>query len=211
MTDLVLPPLGTIGVTKTYGSWFDRFVAGGIRYMTATEDMYHHFHDAAVNHSVVFVGQPPGFTKPQLVQAGTHGAQFAPWDIYGKDMIWLTEISQLREDGSLVRLNPTDEQRTKIAQAAIDCAVKKIGYNYLDFFTIAFAQKRWFHQTIKYNLKDNPWFVQLLLKRLSSPKHMICSQLSDYTWNQANLHLFADLRPTGLVSPEDLYLLQYAS
>jgi hypothetical protein len=115
-------------------------------------------------------------------------------------MIWLTHIAQRRVGGTLVSLEPTDAQREAIAVWAIDCAVKHIGYNYLDFVAIALAQQR-LNTIVNYD--NPPWWV----KRLSNPRRLICSQLADYAWDKAGVHLFADKRPAGLVSPNDLFML----
>lgn len=196
-----LPAIGTIGVTPTYGNWFDRIIGRGIRWFTATQDEFSHFHEAKVNHAVVFVGEVPDEDGPQLVQATPHGAIFSPWDAFGSDMIWLDPIGTLV--GGVVRdlLTPTPDQRMLVRAAAIDLVLKKIGYNFLDFLAIAFAQKRF---SMSYDAAKPPWWA----RRLANNRRMICSQLVDYCWLQADLHLFADDRPPGLVSPADLLALQ---
>lgn len=198
-----LPAIGTIGVTPTYGSWFDRIVGRGIRWFTASQDEFSHFHEAKVNHAVVFVGDVPDEVGPQLVQATPHGAIFSPWDAFGQDMIWLDPIGTLQLDHSLSPLDPTSDQRMLIRAAAIDLVLKKIGYNFFDFLAIALAQKRF---SASFDPAKPPWWA----RRLANNRRMICSQLADYCWLQADLHLFADRRLPGLVSPADLLALQEA-
>jgi len=151
----------------------------------------------------VYVGRVAGKGLPQLVQAAPGGANFANWDSYGNDMIWLDPVDQLQADGALKSLEITDQQRMKIAAFAKDCAVKQIGYNYLDFLAIALAQKRFQVSPGEETWLRDEWWV----KRLSNNKRLICSQLVDYCYSRAGIQLFADNRPNGLVSPADLYSL----
>lgn len=181
-------PLGTIGVTPTYGNKFDKFIGGAIRWATATQDNYHGLKNAPVNHAVVYVGPVIGYDKPQLVQAQPGGASFADWDSYGDQMIWLT----------VMLYTPTDAARAKIIETAKDLAIKRVGYGFLDFLGIALAQRRFGYIV---NPNRPPWWV----RRLGSNKHMICSQLADYCWERAGVQLFKNRIP-GLVTPEDLYL-----
>lgn len=192
------PPNGTIGVTPTFGPWYDRFVARGIQWVTSTRDQYGKFHDAKVNHAVVFVGDIDGRDGPQLVQAQPGGAAFDRWDAYGDAMIWLTDID---EAGTGIPIAPTTIQQSQIVEFAKDCAIKKIGYNYLDFLAIALAQQR-FGDVVS-DSKPSWW-----AKRLANPKHLICSQLADAAYSFAGIQLFSDHRLSGLVSPADLLSLK---
>lgn len=199
-----LPKLAAIGTTPTGGPWYDRLVGRLIRWGTATQDQYGKFHDAKVNHAVIFVGDVPGYDKPQLVQAQPHGAKFADWDSYGDSMYWDDDPEQLQLNETLRPLFLTDKDRTEIAAWARDCAIKKIGYNYLDFLAIGLAQKR-FHKLI--NPARLRWWDRWVVNRLSRPDRLICSQLVDYAYAKASVHLFMDARPPGLVSPADLFSL----
>lgn len=185
---VVQPVPGAYGVTPTYGSWYDQFIGSGIRWFTATEDQYHHWHDATVNHAVIYVGEVAGYDKLKLVEARPGGARLSDWDEYGDSMIWVNKFV-------------VDEaHQRQIVRTALMCAQRKIGYNYLDFLAIGLAQKR-MHHIIDYN--DAPWWAE----RLSDPDRLICSQLVDYCYEQASIILFNDHRPTGLVSPADLLAL----
>jgi len=196
-----MPPIGAIGVTPTSGSWLDRIVGAGIRWFTGTRNQFSRFQDARVNHAVVYVGDVPGELGPMLVQATPQGAVFSPWDAFGSDMIWIDPINTLLKAGKLDPLAPTDDQRMLVRATAIDLVLKKTGYNFIDFLAIAFAQKR---LTFHFDAAKPPWWA----RRLASDKRMICSQLADYCWLKAGLHLFEDGRLPGLVSPADLMALQ---
>lgn len=191
---------GTIGVTPTFGNNFDRFVAREIQWFTASRDAYSKtWVNSKVNHAVVYVGSVPGIANgyPQLVEARPRGASFVNYDNYGKNMIWLDTIYQA---GTGTKLVPTTEQRNIIKEYAIECAQNKIGYNYLDFVAIGMAQKRFGNHEPE--LAKERW-VQIL----SNDHRLICSQLVDEAYNRAKLYLFNDGRPTGLVSPADLFNL----
>lgn len=207
MTTTIPPLLGTIGVTPTFGNSLDSTVARAIQWFTATRDDYSgvptEWAPAKVNHAVVYVGVQRGYVTPQLVQANPGGASFADWDSYGSNMIWLNEIHQ-ETDKALVGpvLTPTTAQRLQIAAWAANAARVGIGYNYVDFVAIALAQKRFGKLGANWESKGSPWWVD----RLSDDNRLICSQLADMAWRNAGLQIFADNRPAGLVSPEDLYL-----
>jgi len=182
---------GTFGTTPTFGNTFDRSVARAIQWFTATRDQYGRWHDAPVNHAVLYVGEVPGYDQPQIVEAAPGGANFSDWNAYGTDMVWAHEVEG-------VTLN--DQQRASIAQFGIDCAIKGVGYGYLDFVAIALAQRR-MHSIVFY--EHTQWWA----KRLGDPHRLICSQLVDWCYLQADVHLFSDGRWPGLVSPADLRAL----
>ena len=195
--------VGTIGVTPTFGNGFDKFVATGIQWFTATRDDYSKaWTNAKVNHAVVYVGSVDGIDDgyPQLVEARPGGAGFARADSYGDHMIWLNHLVQAGTDHILT---VTDAQRMIVREYAVDCAVKKIGYNYLDFVAIALAQKRFGDTGSNWYKYGAPWWV----KRLSNDHRLICSQLVDEAYQRAGVKLFNDGRPSGLVSPADLYAI----
>jgi hypothetical protein len=196
------PPLATIGVTPTYGSGYGRYIGGAIRWFTATAGKYRGFKDAPVNHAVIFVGDVPGFDKPQLVEMQPSGARFRDWDHYGDQMIWLLQMEQdwcitLQPTDPMRMIYPSDAQRKLAASTAIDLVCKHIGYNFLEFFALALAAKR-----VGLINPDKP---PLWARYLASNKHMDCSQAADYCWAKAGLHIFKNRIP-GMVTPEDLYL-----
>lgn len=200
-----LPPLACIGVTPTYGNFRDRFVARGIQWFTATRDQYSKFENATVNHAVIYVGPVKGYDPtPQLVEARPGGAGFAPWDQYGDSMIWIDRFKPLGSDTEYVL---SDFERQQIVFNAVNFAMNKIGYNYLDFVAIALAQQR-FDQLVHYDPKDNPWWLNKAVDRLSRGDRLICSQLDDECYARSGVHLFQDNRPSGLVSPADLLSLK---
>lgn len=82
----------------------------------------------------------------------------------------------------------SQKQRDTIVQAAL--ALKGTPYSALDYFAIAAHRL------------DIPG--PLLKNYISSTHHMICSQLVDYCYMVAGVHLFNDGRWPGYVTPEDL-------
>lgn len=85
-----------------------------------------------------------------------------------------------------VRLS--DVERQLVYNNAMAC--KGIGYSSLDYFALALHR---FHIPAP-DLKN---YIQ-------SSKHMICSQLVDFCYMQAGVHLFTDNRWPGYVTPADL-------
>lgn len=204
-----LPPVGTIGVTPTHGKGIAEFVGAGIRWFTATREQYNggksHWVNAPVNHAVVMVGPVPGVDGgyPQLIQAANSGAQFARWDTYGTNMIWLDAIRQQlphMEEGAF--LVPSPAQQSIIRAEAVQLVANHTGYNPWDYLAIALAQKRFGNHE---EWLAHEWWVRRLNYGVGKLE-LICSQLCDYLWHKAGLDIFADMRPDGLVSPEDLYL-----
>lgn len=83
----------------------------------------------------------------------------------------------------------TQKQRDTIVQAAL--ALQGTPYSPTDYFAIA---------AHRLDLPGN----FLLKNYVSSTNHMICSQLVDYCYLMAGVHLFNDGRWPGYVTPEDL-------
>lgn len=134
-----------------------------------------------VNHAFVYVG------GDQIVEAQPGGAVVSASNEYD-DIIWSTGHIPL-----------TDSQRSAIAADAwLDVG---IGYSWLDIAAIAFVQARW-HRG-KFNA-GGP-LARAAERRISRLNRLICSQLVDLAYERAGVHLFTDGRPSGLVSPGDLY------
>ncbi|GFE12260.1 hypothetical protein Sgleb_03070 [Streptomyces glebosus] len=85
----------------------------------------------------------------------------------------------------------TEQQRTAICAAAT--AYVGVPYSFLDYLAIAAHR---FHLP-----------VPGLRRYVASTGHMICSQLVDQTYQDAGVHLFADGRWPGYVTPMALYNL----
>lgn len=136
-------------------------------------------------HAEVYVENPGGEVKP-VVGGYTMGAYpggaalepLAPVS-YQQGWLWSTGIIQL-----------TDTQRCTIANVAI--SLKGIPYSALDYFAIAGH---------RLHIPDPDGELQ---KYIASTKHMICSQLVDYCYMMAGVHLFSDGRWPGFVTPGDL-------
>ncbi|MFJ9417119.1 hypothetical protein ACIRPT_23435 [Streptomyces sp. NPDC101227] len=85
----------------------------------------------------------------------------------------------------------TERQRTAICEAAV--SYTGVPYSFLDYFAIAAHR---FHLP-----------VPGLRRYVASTRHMICSQLVDQCYQDAGVHLFADHRWPGYVTPMALYNL----
>jgi hypothetical protein len=131
-----------------------------------------------VNHAFVCVAEG------QIVEARWRGAQAGHVRDYPQ-AIWSDDAVPV-----------TDAQRAAIAMAARSLTGR--GYNFLDLVAIGLAQRRLGHE-----VTGREWWVQ----RLSTDNRLICSQLVDQAYLLAGVHLFADGRLPGLVSPGDLYAL----
>lgn len=135
-------------------------------------------------HAEIYVGNPPG-EKPlpagYTLGAYPGGAAYHNVPPVGFQQGWLWS-------GSVIPLTP--EQRAKIIQTAQ--RLEGTPYSALDYFAI--AARRLHVPDPRGELRDY----------IASSKHMICSQLVDYCYLQAGIHLFNDGRWPGYVTPEDL-------
>jgi len=115
----------------------------------------------------------------QVVQAEPGGAVASPLGGYGK-IVWSTG-----------RIALTPAQRTAICAAAMRCtSPRPVGYSWLDYLAIALHHLR----------VPAPG----LRRYIGDTRHMICSQLVDQCYADAGVHLFADGRWPGYVTPADL-------
>lgn len=135
------------------------------------------------DHACIYVGSPD-INAPHgyVMGAQPGGARLAPLrqaQYTGKDADWLWSSG---------KITLTDGQRRQIVANALAC--KGIPYSAADYFALA---ARRFHIPAP-QLRD---YIQ-------SSGHMICSQLVDWCYMQANVHLFADGRWEGDVTPADL-------
>jgi hypothetical protein len=107
----------------------------------------------------------------------------------GADLVTIPAV----QDGWLwstgaIRL--TDMQRAKIVETAL--SLKGTPYSALDYFAIA---------AHRLGIPDPDHEIQDFI---GDRKSMICSQLVDYCYLQAGVHLFNDWRWPGYVTPADL-------
>lgn len=135
-------------------------------------------------HAEVFVANPSG--EPELplgytMGAYPHGACYSsvPAEEYQDGWLWSTGAIKL-----------TDTQRNKIAQVAD--SLKGTPYSALDYFAIA---------AHRLGLPDPDGELK---RYIGNTGHMICSQLVDYCYMVAGVHLFNDGRWPGYVTPADL-------
>jgi hypothetical protein len=113
-----------------------------------------------------------------IVEAEPGGARIVP--LYASDGgLWSTGIISL-----------TTDERQNIAKFGRLC--DGVGYSGLDYFALA-AHRFRLHPL------DNT-----LKGRVESSHHLICSQLVDYCYMMAGVHLFTDGRWPGYVTPADL-------
>ncbi|QMU69514.1 hypothetical protein [Streptacidiphilus sp. P02-A3a] len=116
-----------------------------------------------------------------LVEAEPGGARLSP----------LTEYDGCSPYWSTGRIALTEEQR----EALVAAAHRYVGvpYSFLDYGSIALAR---FHLRLP-----------AVKRYVADTHHMICSQLVDQCYQDAGVHLFADGRIPGDVTPGDLYRL----
>lgn len=81
--------------------------------------------------------------------------------------------------------------REAVAEAALDCAARKIGYSFADYGALGLHR---FHIPTPH-----------LEHFIESSGHMICSQLADYCALKGQWHIFEDGRWQGDVTPGDLF------
>lgn len=133
-------------------------------------------------HAEINVGDPEGVSPQPLgytMGAYIGGAALVP--IPGNQDGWLWSTGHIPL---------TDTQRAVIVQTAL--GLKGTPYSALDYFAIAGHRLH----------VPDPGGV--LRDYIGDTRHMICSQLVDYCYMQAGVHLFNDGRWPGYVTPEDL-------
>jgi hypothetical protein len=142
-------------------------------------DGFSYFDHAGVYVGMADVNGPYGY----LMAAMPSGARLAPLqedqlgDSISPGWLWSTGMVPL-----------TDDQRGKIVATALLC--KGVPYSWADYYSLA---ARRLHIPVP-GLKDY----------IADSGHMICSQLCDYVYMQAGVHLFTDGRWPGYVVPADL-------
>ncbi|MFF4953440.1 hypothetical protein ACWC2K_05310 [Streptomyces chattanoogensis] len=116
----------------------------------------------------------------RLLEAEPGGARIIPLSAYAGDEVLYVCPERL-----------TERQRTAIC----DAATRYVGvpYSFLDYVAIAAHR---FHLP-----------VPGLRRYIAGTGHMICSQLVDQCYQDAGVHLFADGRWPGYVTPMALYNL----
>lgn len=115
-----------------------------------------------------------------MLEAEPGGADIKPLTAYDG-----TPVCYVRPEGL------TERQRTAICAAAT--AYVGVPYSFLDYLAIAAHR---FHLPLPG-----------LRRYVASTGHMICSQLVDQSYQDAGVHLFADGRWPGYVTPMALYNL----
>lgn len=114
----------------------------------------------------------------RIIEAAPGGALETDLAEYAdRPIVWSTD-----------RLPLTGEQRTTIVAAARSYI--GVPYSFADYLSVALAR---FHLRLP--------FVR---RYVASTGHMICSQLVDQCYQDAGVHLFADGRWPGDVTPADL-------
>jgi uncharacterized protein YycO len=116
----------------------------------------------------------------KVVQAMPGGAECIPLADANPAVVWSSGVIRL-----------TDYER----QVIVSTGYSLIGtpYSFLDYGSIALA-----------TFGVRPRFVRDFV---SNTDHMICSQLVDFAYDMAGVHLFSDGRIPGDVTPGDLYRL----
>jgi hypothetical protein len=140
-------------------------------------------HTEWYDHACVYVGMPDK-DAPQgyVMGAQPGGARLAPVryaQYTGKDNNWLWSTG---------KIEMTSAQRAQIVVNALAC--KGIGYSPADYFALAAHRLKIPAPQLKDFIADSG--------------HMICSQLVDWCYLKAGVHLFTDGRWEGYVTPSDL-------
>jgi hypothetical protein len=135
------------------------------------------------NHAGIYVG------NGQIVEATPSGAR-------------ITDVSNYQNGHTLWSqgLHLTSAaQRERVALEARNLVGTK--YGYLDIIALALAQKRLGgHVNALRGMDQQPWWV----RRMARTDRLVCSELVDYAYYLAGVHLFDDGRPFQLVAPSDL-------
>jgi hypothetical protein len=139
------------------------------------------FHD--YDHAEIYVGNPEGFVP--LKYGYTLGAYPGGARLVGltsepvkvQNSLWSSGYFEL-----------TDGSRTEIVEKGL--SLIGVPYSSLDYFALAAH-----HLHLP---------VPFIKSYIASTKHLICSQLVDYVYEQCGIHLFKDNRWPGYVTPADL-------
>jgi hypothetical protein len=134
------------------------------------------------DHAEVYVGMP-NKNGPYGYTMGAYpgGARLVPLQLEqlndGNGFLWSTGKTEM-----------TGEQRSLIVATAMTC--EGVGYSAADYFAIAAHR---LHVP-----------VPGLREYIGDTGHMICSQMVDFCYMRAGVHLFTDGRWPGYVTPADL-------
>ena len=118
----------------------------------------------------------------KVVEASGQGTVISDYHYQDDDTYWSTGI-----------IEPTDAQRAKMVEAGTGYVGTP--YSWPDYAAMA---------AVRFKL---PLSSRFLKDYVSTSKHMICSQLVDQIYQDADYHLFDDHRWPGYVTPADLYNL----
>jgi len=131
-----------------------------------------------------------------VVEAAPGGVRIAPIEPYlGSNTLWSTGLPL---PGCPYPLDPF--RASMVRDAAV--SVLRTPYGWTDVLVIGLAQKKagsW-NRLHPGPLAGQPWWV----RRLARTDRFICSQLVDWAFLQAGVHLFSDGRASQFCSPGDL-------
>jgi hypothetical protein len=129
----------------------------------------------------VIIGLPGGL----IVEAMPGGAQSVPFHYSPDAVFWSTHRLP-------AGLEPTEAERMAICASARRAAGDKIGYSWLDYLALA----------------AHDWHVPApgLREFIAASGHQICSQLADWCYDMAGVHLLSGVW-TGYCRPCDLATL----
>ena len=165
----MMPQLGDFFVMRTEHSGLrDELMAACIQWGT----------DSDVNHAGVYVGIVDGVES--IVEARPGGAGYAPLSQYmGSNTRWSGGVG-------IPQSSPWREFIVHHAKALIGTP-----YGWGDIIAIALSSKRLGgHVDATASWVRQPWWI----KRLARTDRLICSELVDYAYCLAGVHLFSDGR-----------------
>jgi cell wall-associated NlpC family hydrolase len=150
-------------------------ISGGVGKLITIGEWLNGNKDDKYDHAFIYVG------NGQVVEAEP-----------GKQGAWLGDVSNYMDGRPLAFSTGKLSMDAAVNQKIVEIALSLVGtpYSFIDYFAIAAHR---FHLPVP-GLKNY----------IASSKHMICSQLCDYVYQQAGFRLFTDGRWDGYVTPAAL-------
>lgn len=183
MTALIYPDVapGTIGLVAISGQVGKLIHVGQFLAETPMRKWLQRNNEPDYEHAFIYLGATEEFPEGAVLEAEPGGARIVSVSEYPEWTVYWCDMLAAKFAASL----------PDVAQIAPE--YKDVPYSFLDYFFLAAHRL-------------HVWLPGLR-SYIKSTKHQICSQLSDFIYQEAGAHLFADWRWPGDVMPMDLYLL----